>query len=115
MVLTVAMWVISSSSSSARKTARLVRKRRRGIEAAAHFRRVDPEQPHPADAGDGDGVAVEDGGDEDRIGSGDVSWWRWMLRNSNSHDEHGWQNLHTPLLLARDCANREACLQNSHQ
>jgi len=45
--------------------ARLARKRCGGIEAPANLRRVDAEQPDASHPGHGNGVAVEDCGDEE--------------------------------------------------
>jgi hypothetical protein len=49
--------------------ARFTGKGCRGVEAAAHLRRVDSEQAHAAQPRDGDGVAVEDCRHENRIGA----------------------------------------------
>jgi len=47
--------------------ARRTRKRRRGVEPAADLRSVDPEQPDAPDRRDVDGVAVDDGANEQRV------------------------------------------------
>ncbi len=91
--------------------------RRGGVVTAANLRRVDAQQPHTADRGDVDGVAVDDGANEHRIGPRGARGERGRLNGSNSGHQHSDQNLHSRLHLARVCADREGrgCKQRTRE
>jgi len=92
--------------------ARFLRERRRRIESVSHLRRVDAEQPHATESRNADRVAVGDGGDDDGIGSLESRARRECVRNCHGRREHGGQNLHTHLHLARDRAKCRYALCN---
>jgi hypothetical protein len=80
--------------------ARFAAERRRRFEAAADLRGVDAEQPHPADVGHDDRVAVDHGPDEHEIGCAGADGDRRGLKNCERRGEENRQKLHTRLLVA---------------
>jgi len=80
--------------------ARRVRERRRRVEHAADFRRVDAEQTHAAEHRDVDGVAIDHGADEHERRS-IARRRRECCSNCNGYAEGHEQNLHRDLSTQR--------------
>ena len=85
----------------------LAREGGRRVEAVADLGGVDTEQPHATDSRDINRVAVDHGANQHGIRACDACSDRWRLNGCNNGDKPSEQILHTLLLLALNCADRE--------
>jgi hypothetical protein len=77
--------------------ARFHGKRRRPLEPTAHLRRIDPQQPHAADAGGINRVSIEHSRDERHRAAPSIRWSRLRSQQCRDRQQHGNSGAHPPL------------------